>query len=147
MVPFPLFLQEEQQVFQAGQMPCVCSSYRVCACVPGHKGINRCTQWLHRDSAAERLLHFHLTNKTVRSIHGAPGVFPAREACHLLTDTGDMWLLMSLFRTVLKVHETPMLLQLQQSFGSSCSSIFQLLTPGRKAGLCREAGNQSQLYR
>lgn len=59
----------------------------------GHKGINRCTLWLHRGSAAERLLHFHLTNKSVRSIHCAPGVFPASEDCHLLTDTGDMWLL------------------------------------------------------
>lgn len=93
VVPLPLFLQEEQQVFQAGQMPCPCTSYSVCARVTdsvGIKGSNRCTQWLHGDSATERLLHYYLTKKTVRSISCAAGVFLARENYHLLMNAGDV---------------------------------------------------------
>lgn len=56
----------------------------------GYEEDKKCTQRLQRDSAAERLLHYHLTNKTVRSIRCALGVFLVRETCHLLKDTGGV---------------------------------------------------------
>lgn len=93
-------------------------------------------------------------DKTVRSVHCAPGVFLAREDCHLPTDTGDV--------TTLR-HTASLCLGLElyrrrpvrlggscspgRGFGSNPSSCFQLPIPGRKAGLCKGAECQSWLCR